>query len=54
MDSDKSKVTMGDSREPPPGGGGARYDQNHANNKSFSDMTSAWAGGAGAAGHPRR
>ena len=48
-----SEVTMGDSKEPPPGGG-VWHGQNHATNNSSSNMTSAWAGGAGAAGHPRR
>ena len=44
---------MGD-KEPPPGGG--QHDQNHAANPngSPSNMTSAWAGGAGAAGHQKK
>ena len=44
---------MGDSKEPPPGGG-MDHSQNHESINSFSNTTSAWAGGAGAAGHPRK
>ena len=44
---------MGDSKEPPPGGG-MGHSQNHESINSFSNTTSAWAGGAGAAGHPRK